>query len=466
MKEALPIKGVIFLLALGCGGISPAKPTFAQQSGKSIAFVGVSLVPIDADRIVPGQIVLVQDGRITAVGDPTEVEIPEDADRIDGGGRFLMPGLVDMHVHIFSEDELPLYLANGVTTVRNMWGWDLHLRLRRQVSNGALEGPTIYTAGALLDGNPPQLRGSAVVETAMDAERVVAEQARAGYDFIKVYNGLSPKAYAAVVLAAREYELPVVGHVPSAVGLHGVLVAGQRSIEHLQGYSTAAASETPATWASRLEITKITKMAAATRRAGVWNTPTLNVLERGDMSAKESEAFLSRPELRYLPSFYRRFCCGSANAPEDDLPEEERALRRANRFLVVKALHDAGAELLLGSDTGNRFVLPGYAIHDEIRLLVEAGLTPYQAIRAGTRNAAVFLGALADLGTIEVGKRADLILVGSNPLKDISTIHRPLGVMARGNWLSSEEIEHRLEGLANKANASGATPSSSAPYPP
>jgi len=455
MKKELQMKKAFFLLAFSCGVFASAMLTQAQQIEKVIAFVDVSLIPMDAERMIPNQTVIIQDGRITVMGNNTEVEIPENADRIEGGGRYLMPGLVDMHVHIFSEDELPLYLANGITTVRNMWGWDLHLNLRQQVLNGTLKGPTIYTSGAIIDGNPPQLRGSAVVATTADAEKVVAEQARAGYDFIKVYDGLKPQAYAAVVLAAKKYRLSVVGHVPSTVGLHGVLVAGQHSIEHLMGYPAAVAVDTTATWSSQLDVTKITEMAEETRRAGVWNTPTLNVLQRGDMSAQESEAFLTRPELRYLPPFYKQFCCGSPYDPEDDLPKEERALRKANRIRLLKALHDAGAKLLVGSDTGNRFVLPGYAIHDEFQLFVEAGLTPYQTILASTRNAAFFLGDLAEFGTIEVGKRADLILVESNPLSEISTIRRPVGVMVRGHWLSSEEIQEILESLANKHNEDG-----------
>lgn len=390
IKNPLQIRIFFFLIILAFGVQSTALSTQVKQAEEVIAFVDVNLVPIDAERIIQNQIVLVQDGRITAIGSATEVEIPENADRIEGVGRYLMPGLVDMHVHIFSKDELPLYIANGVTTVRNMWGWDMHLKLRRQVLDGKLKGPTIYTAGSIIDGNPPQLRGSSVVETSIDAEKVVAEPAQAGYDFIKVYNGLKPKAYAAVILAARKYGLPVVGHVPSAVGLHGVLVASQRSVEHLWGYAAAVAADTTATWSSLLDVTKITEITEATRRAGVWNIPTLNILERKDMSAEESKVFLSRPELSYLPSFFKRFCCGSAYDPEDDLSGEERTLRKANRLRVVKALHDAGAELLLGSDTGSYFVLPGYAIHDELQLLVEAGLTTYQAIRAGTRNAAFF----------------------------------------------------------------------------
>jgi len=431
------------------------QPAASPKQELVLAFLNVNVVPMDADHVIPRQTVLIRDGRIAEIGPVGEVEIPDHATRIQGRERYLMPGLVDMHVHIFDDDELPLYLANGITTVRNMWGWDMHLKLRQQVLNGALKGPTIYTAGAIIDGNPPQLPGSAIVETPTEAEKVVAEQARAGYDFIKVYNGLKPNAYAALILAARKYGLPVVGHVPSAVGLHGVLVAGQRSIEHLWGYDAAVAADTTATWSSLLDVTKIAKISDATRRAGVWNTPTLNVLERGDMSAAESEAFQARPELRYLPSFYKRFCCGSAYDPEDDLPEDERALRKANRLRVVKALYDAGAELLLGSDTGNPFVLPGYALHDELQLLVEAGLTPYQAIRAGTRNAAFFLEALAEFGTVEMGKRADLLLVGSNPLSDVSTIEQPVGVMIRGQWLPSEEIQQMLANLANKHQEDG-----------
>lgn len=413
-----------------------------------LAFVDVNVVPLDADRVIPGQTVLIREGRIDRIGPVDAVEIPEGAERIAGEGRFLMPGLMDLHAHIFSEDELPLYLANGITTVRNMWGWEMHLEMRARIEEGSLPGPALYTAGALIDGDPPRLRGSAVVETAADAERVVSEQARAGYDFIKVYDALTPKAYAAVVLAADKYGLPVVGHVPHGVGLRGVLVAGQRSVEHLSGFPAATSTDSVPTWSSPQDPVLLSEIAEAARRMEVWNAPTLHVLEQGDLSADESEAFLARPELQYLPSFYRRFCCGSGYDPADDLPDGERAERRANRLRAVQALHDAGVDLLLGSDTGNRFVLPGYAIHDELRLLAAAGLTPYEALLAGTRSAARFLGILAHAGTVAEGKRADLILAEQNPLVDLSTLRRPAGVVVRGRWMPAIALRRMLEELA------------------
>lgn len=434
----LPFTLLIIILA-ACLAAAPAG---AAGPPTAVLFRNVTVVPMDRERVVPGQDVLVRGGVVDSAGRTGSLEVPQDAQVVDGDGRYLAPGLADMHVHLFSEKELPLYLARGVTTVRNMWGWSLHLEMRERIEAGDLAGPTIHTTGPLVDGDPPRLRGSAVAATAADAERIVAEQVRKGFDAIKPYDRLSPQAYGGLILAARRYGVPVAGHVPSAVGIHLVLAAGQRTLEHLDGFPEAAAlegTEEPG-WASELSPDRLSSLARDVRGAGAWVTPTLIVLERGEMSAGESEAFLARPEVALLPGTLKRFCCREAADPADDLPAGERSLRSSHRKAVVAALHRAGVPLLLGTDTGNRYLLPGYSLHEEIRLLMEAGLTAYEVLEAGTREAAAALGELAEAGTIEPGKRADLILVADNPLERPATLAEPLGVMVRGRWRAAEDL--------------------------
>jgi imidazolonepropionase-like amidohydrolase len=444
----MPRRSILLFVLLA---VLPA-PLAAQTPPAVAAFTNVTVIPMDRDRAVAGQTVIVRNGRIAAIGPVRTTSVPDGAQRIDGTGQFLMPGLADMHVHIFSSDELVFYLANGVTTVRNMWGMPMHLRMRDSIRAGQLLGPTVYTAGAILDGDPPQLRGSAVIRTASDADTIVQQQLRDGYDFIKVYNRLTPDAYAGIAAAARRHGARFVGHVPTAVALRAALDAGQSSIEHLSGYAAAALTTDTgaANWSRTLEPSKIRSLATETRAAGVWNTPTLTVLERGDMSAAESKSVLDRVEVHLLPPMIRRFCCSQAYDAKNDLAADLLARRRANRFAVVRALRDAGARLLLGTDTGNPFVLPGYAAMDELQLMVEAGLSPFEALRAGTEGPAEFLGQSSTSGSVEVGKVADLVLTHGNPLRDVRAVRNVSGVMVRGRWLSAEELNSRIRANAAK----------------
>ncbi len=465
------------VVCTACG--TPPEPEAVVADVQPVAFINVNVVPMDGEHVLEGQTVLIRGGYIEAVGPVGELLVPQDALRIDGEGKYLLPGLADMHVHLWNEDHMILFLANGVTTVRNMWGAPLHLRWREQIDSGELLGPAIYTAGPLMDGSPPSWDGSTVIETREEAHRAVAEQKDAGYDFIKVYGRLSAEAYDALVTAAAEHGMPVAGHVPIAVGLNGVLAAKQASIEHLGGYVAATLAEDspllrsgsssggPSGIAARVakrildgEISfsdvydeaKIAAVVAATREAGVWNVPTLVVFQY--ISVEEAADLLGRPEMRYVDPG----TIASWVPSEDVSSETTRYLRVWNeaKRQRVKTLHDAGARLLLGSDTPNPFVAPGFSIHQELQNLVDSGLTPYESIKAGTHDAAEFLDALDLFGTISPGKRADLILVNGNPLDDVANVARRSGVMVRGRWLTEDELRSRLEELADSYGAPNA----------
>jgi imidazolonepropionase-like amidohydrolase len=418
------------------------------------AFVDVSVVPMDSDQGLDHQTVVVDGDVISVIGPVSETAVPEGARVIDGTGKYLMPGLADMHVHISNEDEFLLFVANGVTTVRDMWGDEDRLAWRAGIERGDILGPTIYTSGPIIDGNPPWIEGSTVVESTEDAERVVAEQKAAGYDFVKVYDLLTADAYADIVAAAEKHGMPVVGHVPDAVGLGGVLDAGQASIEHLRGYSAALASDPEKVthgsedWAMA-DTSKMRALAEATQEAGVWNCPTLVVgqkwvqpEEQRALSEQTVMRFIApavrdewNPDTSYLSSF-----------PAEKLAAVEGSHRE--RLLMTLALHKAGARLLLGTDCGNPFVVAGFSVHEELANLVDAGLTPYEALLTGTRNAAEFVGASGEFGVVAAGARADLVLTVGNPLEDIGAVAQPAGVMVRGVWLNREELAGRLDGLA------------------
>ncbi|MBV9956833.1 MAG: amidohydrolase family protein [Acidobacteria bacterium] len=452
--------------AAGSQNIKQAPKTEAQTS---IAFVNVNVVPMDRERVLAGQTVIVRDGRIAVIGPAEKTKIPADARRIDGRGKYLMPGLVDMHVHLLpgagnpddlAGQQLELFLANGVTTVRNMIGKPEHLTLRDRVAKGELPGPTIFTAGAPLLGN--------TVPTPEAAERVVLEQKQAGYDLVKVHEGLSPEAYAAIVATAKRVGIPIAGHVTETVGLERALAAHQTSIEHLDGYIRAIVrSDSPAQAPpgqiilgpvlNYVDEKKIPGVVRATKVAEVWNTPTL-ALFKLIVSDEQVNELLKRPELTYVPPKMRAaFAQQVQGTREVPPPLNERRRFTELRDMLVRELRKAGAKLLVGSDSPQFFLVPGFATHRELQSFVEAGLTPYEALEAATRNPAEyfaqFMHTPLDFGTVEVGKRADLILLEANPLESLSHLQRRAGVMVRGRWLPQSELQSMLDQLEARYRA-------------
>jgi imidazolonepropionase-like amidohydrolase len=412
----------------------------AQQA--PVAFIDVTVVPMDSERLVPHATVVVRDGRIAAAGPARSVRVPKGTQRIDGRGKFLMPGLADMHVHfnirgsagLLKNDEFAtLFIANGVTTVRNMWGNPDILAFRKSIEQGKVVGPQIYTTGPLTDGNPPVRPSSRVVETVSQATDAVTSDKRDGYDAVKVYNKLSPEVYQTIVSTARTLGLPVWGHVPERVGIEEVLAARQDSIEHVAGYLEALDRDG--------SPSKVSELVSATCRAGTWNCLTL-VFFQGAVPVDVASRLLSKPSMRFVPPALRD---GWKN-------NRQLASLTAYQFGRLRLYDEKRIEFvraLLGTDTPNQFIVPGFAVHEELRNLVDAGFTPYAAIDAATRGAAQFLKSQDQWGTIAVGLRADLILLHANPLEDVGNVSRRAGVMVRGRWLAEEELHGSLERLAS-----------------
>jgi imidazolonepropionase-like amidohydrolase len=431
------------------------------DSGRVFAFVGVSVVPFDRERVVENQTVVVRDGRIVEVGPAGKTKVPAGATSIDGRGKFLMPGYADMHAHLYpgegaandlAAQQLTLYLANGVTTVRNMIGAPAHVVLRERVKEGKLLGPTIVTAG-------PPFTGKDAVSPEV-AERMVAAQKQAGYDLLKMHEGLKPEVYEAIAAAARKAGIPFAGHVTASVGLKRALAARQATIEHLDGYLQALVPEdspvppTPSQVVlgpvlEHIDEGRLPALAKATRDAGVYNTPTL-ALFKIVVSPEDPTVFSKWPELRYVPLKMREgFARQKAGIGAGQIPAAEVKRYIELRDHVVKALDEAGAKLLVGPDSPQLFLVPGFGTHREMAALAEAGLTPYAVLQAATRNAAEYLGASNEFGTVEAGKRADLVLLDANPLQSVSNCTRIAGVMARGRWLPRAELDKMLAEIEN-----------------
>jgi imidazolonepropionase-like amidohydrolase len=446
---------VFFVLSVGAAGEVAAQ----LESAPPIAFRDVTVVPMDAERVLPAQTVIVRGERIDMIGPAASTAIPAGATVIEGQGRYLMPGLAEMHAHVpgtadpaYLDEVLFLYVANGITLARGMLGQPAHLAVREQLAAHERLGPRLITSGPSLSGQS--------APTPADARRMVLEQAQAGYDFIKLHPGLTRAVFDAAVEAGREADMTLAGHVSEAVGVARALEAGQVTIDHLDGYVEylvpTDGGDVPSggffglALADRADTSRIPAAAQATLRAGVWNVPTQSLIEHWLLPEPSAESLAARPEMAYVSPAQRQQWVQSkqqmVNSPAWSAQNAERLVEV--RRQLSRALRDAGAGLLLGSDAPQVFNVPGFSIHHELAMMVAAGLTPYEALRSGTINPAVFFGAEDEYGRVAAGLVADLLLVDDNPLDGLATVARPAGVMVRGRWLDRAELDDGLAAIA------------------
>ena len=446
--------------------LAPAHPASAPGT---FAFVDVTVLPMDRNRVLTGQTVIVRDGRITAVGPSRSINVPADAQRIDGRGKYLMPGLAEMHAHVqgpaqpqeLNRDIMFLYVANGVTTIRAMLGAPNQLVLRGQLRSGEVLGPTMFVAAPSLNGN-----SAPNPDTAM---KLVRAHKAAGYDLLKLHPGLTRATYDSAVRVAREVGITFGGHVSQQVGIDRTLEVRQSTVDHLDGYIEGAVADplkrrimSPAEqvpfseWMAGVTDDKLRELARRTKEAGVWNVPTVFLWESlYGTFAPESAAL--RPEMKYAP---KQWVNGWINQKRNQAQgiaragvTPELALQLlAHRRKLLKALADAGAPLLMGTDSPQMFNVPGFALHRELRLMGEAGLTPYQVLESGTKNVGLYverdLQQDGKFGTVAVGNWADLVLLDANPLQSLDNITKRAGVMVRGRWVPAAEIDSGLASLA------------------
>jgi imidazolonepropionase-like amidohydrolase len=432
----------VFLVLL-CAVVGGAA-TAADQ-----VFVNVNVVRPELNAVERGQQVLVRDGRIMFVG---AVAIPQDAVVIDGEDRFLSPGLVEMHAHVpearrgrqYLEDVLFLWVANGVTTVRNMLGEPEHLALRGEIARGDVIGPRLYTSG-------PRFAGGRI----KDAPERVAAQAEAGYDFLKVHMGLTVQVYAEITASASAQDIAVAGHVAADVGLWRALEARQKSIDNLDSYFKAMVADDAdvgdvkdqllgLAYVPYIDEEKFAVVVDATEQAGVWNAPT-QTLAVNFVGPYVDDAY---PELRYMPPVMTSSWRNIASGYQASLDREVADKFLEYRLRLVRELHAAGAGLLLGSDAPQILNVPGFSTHKELALMIAAGLTPAEALTTGTVNPAIYFDAEDTFGRVAAGLAADLVLTDANPLERPSTLADPAGVMLQGRWLPREVLHAGLEEIA------------------
>ncbi len=446
-----------WLLMVAPFWISAGESHAAAEVSGVVAFENVSVVGTrpGQKRLRRKQTVVVEDGVIVSVGKSKRVEIPEGATVVDGRKRFLVPGLADMHVHLDFLESLPeemkiddaysILLANGVTTVLDMTGTDRHLTWRRQLERGKAVGPRLFFTS-------PQIKSSTVSDPG-EAEARVREWAAKGYDAVKVHTPVTEPVFRRVVEVADELGIPVYGHAARPGIDFATSLEGLAMIAHAEELLWVEDPESFDDLEGAIEA--VPGNVAALAESGVWLTGTVVVEDvftrtAGDDTFAEQ---LASPNLRYFPHSLRDSWQNANPVREQGVSVEVHERVRASHLATIAETRRLGAidRLLLGSDGGGPpLVLLGFSAIDELELLVEAGLSPREALRAGSWAPAEFLGLTEFAGSVDVGKHADLILASGNPLKRISKLRRPEGVMVRGVWLSRDELDARLADLARR----------------
>ncbi|MEX2466515.1 MAG: amidohydrolase family protein [Gemmatimonadota bacterium] len=455
--------GVLVAMLLGAGMVACQGTPVAEPG--TTAFVGVSVLPMDRQGVVPDQTVVVVDGVITAVGPADDVIVGEGATVIDGTGRFLMPGLAEMHAHVPPGDDPPrdqvedilfLYVANGITTIRGMLGSDYQLPLAAELERGEVLGPTFYVGA-------PSINGTSA-PTPEAAEALVRRHAEAGYHLQKIHPGVSRETWDHMVEVAEEVGLPFGGHVPVDVGLEHAIRTGMSTVDHLDGYVQAIASDDvveqintgqPIDLAGLVQgadVERIPEIVALTLEHDTYVVPTMYLWENL-YGGSDPEPFLRLPEMRYVSEAQKEAWRRQGSAGPRGSPEALQAFFDL-RNRILYELADAGAGILMGTDSPQLYNVPGFALHREIAVMEEAGMTPHQILLSGTaavgRYVRGHLGLDEAFGTVAPGQRADLLLLESNPLDDLGNLTDRVGVMARGRWVPEAEIQAGLERLAMK----------------
>ena len=435
-------------LGFALAACAAAPFTAACQQGVPAAvtaFVDVAVIPMDSERVLSGHTVLVRGDRIVEVGPAGSVEVPAGADRIDGSGKYLMPGLSEMHGHTpggnaseeFREQVMFLYAANGVTTVRGMLGLPGDLDLKARTNTGEIWGPTLYLAG-------PSFNGNSVTSPEQAAERVWTQK-REGWDHLKIHPGLTVPEYDALAAAAAQAGIRFGGHVPADVGIRHAILMGQETFDHLDGYMEDAGG-----LRGPMDQAKMDDLLDLTIAARAWVVPTMVLWEVGVIGLGDPEALAAYPEMRYWPpegveGWKNRLSTIQAGGGWD---VERARLHASNRSRLLGTMNEAGVGILMGTDSPQMFSVPGFSLHREIAAMAEAGMSPYEILVTGTRNVGDYFQRYDSFGTVAAGRRADLILTNSNPLDDVANIADRAGVMVRGVWRPEAEIQEGLAAIA------------------
>ncbi|MEQ8515906.1 MAG: amidohydrolase family protein [Chromatocurvus sp.] len=432
----------------------------------------VSVLPMDAERTLSNQSVLIDDGVIVAMGPSGLFSGSDDTTVIEGAGKYLMPGLSDMHAHIagyaddyeqeaaagisISENQLLMYLASGVTLLRDTAGSEQHFDMQQRLKDNQWLGPELYFTSLILEGEQAVWDSSHKVLTPEAVDPLIAGYAHRGYWGVKVYHTLSAAVFDEIIAAGERHQIPIIGHVPFEVGIDDALQSGMLTIEHLRGYDFDG-MQAEALFAdggrSRERFSSITRMSdermadlvAQTVANGVWNCPTL-AMGRFLYDADARAALTVDPRYPMVHPDLRASVENSSSLDEIFSPDAKAALKESSphSLELTRRLHDAGAGLLIGTDSVIPAWVPGFTPIDEMQEIASSGISNYEVLRMATVNAADVLGLSADRGTIAVGKQASFILLDADPSSDLGALWKLSGVMHNGVWLTQQALEAQL----------------------
>lgn len=449
---------------------------------RTFAIKNVTVIDMTGAPAKREMTVVIDGARIARIEKTSKIKIPKNTQTIDGSGKFLIPSLWDMHVHVLNSDlMLPLFVANGVLGVRDLGVHDLDdiLLWREQAKMGKIVSPRIVTAGKILDGYPQaDASFSILVKTPEEGRKAVDDLKAKGVDFIKVYEELTRETYYAIADESKKVGLPFVGHVPVAITTADASDAGQKSIEHLgrilEDSSSSpekikAVHEAPIKEGDYFAFTtrfgrtneaildtyddkKAQAIFAHFRKNNTWQVPTLAIkygrtfIDELDAKGDPRTKYVEPSQVNYWKpkvGFFSRY------RTQVYIDTQKKYFQK--ELDLVGEIQRAGVKILAGTDVPNAYVIAGFGLHDELALLVKAGLTPMQALQTATRNPAEFFGEARDQGTIEKGKLANLILLDANPLADITNTTRINAVIQSGRYLSREELDKILMGVEEAA---------------
>lgn len=438
---------------------------------KPLLLRDVNVLPMDGDRVLEHHSVLIDEGVIVAMGPSGSLAVDEDAEVVDASGQYLLPGLSDMHAHIdgyasesgavtgtsVGENQLLMYLATGITLLRDTAGSEGHATTRQKLQSNTWLGPELHYTTPVLEGENAVWDFSTKVLNADAVDELIAGYAESEYWGVKTYHTLSADVFEAVLASAAKHDLPVVGHVPFEVGIEDALRGGMLTIEHLRGYDFDGMSvETLVKDGGRSKerFSSITRMSDArmntlvelTMVEGVWNCPTL-AISRFLYDPQSRAALADHPRFPLVHPTLRSAVVNSSSLDDIFSAEAKAALREATpRSLeLIRRLHEMGAGLLIGTDAVVPAWVPGFTPIDEMKMMASSGISNYEVLRMATVNAAEVLDLSSERGTISVGKRASLILLKENPLRDLDALWKLRGVAHNGLWLSYDDLKAGLE---------------------
>lgn len=455
LKSSLMVFSLIILVLFSCN----------KSVEHDLLISNVNIVDLETGHIHVSYSVGIDNKKITAIY-TNKIEATKNTDVLDASGKYLIPGLWDMHIHYnYSYKEAaPLLIANGVTGVREMWGVSEKLnKIRTEMTAGEILAPDLYTAGEIIDGFPSKRNGSLVVHTVEEAIAVTKGQMQEDIDFIKVYSNLTEPQFLAIAKTANDNNFPFAGHIPNDVSIYTAIDAGLASAEHLYGILEASSSKLdslellndPMDKLNGLVDTfnkvKFDSLVSVLAKSDMWICPTLTVLKAvGQLDNKE---FTNDERLAYLPSYitqgWNSEMYGRYINKEKFYATQKKVFQL--QLSLLGEMSEAGVKILAGTDFANPYCFPGFSLHDELASMVEGGMSELDALRSATINPAIFMNKEETQGSVELGKQASLILLNKNPIEDISNTKSIAGVILRGEAFSRTELDQMLEETKAKA---------------